>query len=313
MPKSFDELKRQYKGGKAFTDLQKHIRYDLGAHKKTRLKLAAAENSGSLLHDNISRVHAQKLSKELRTRADKVGTSAKNRFRFMTILQAVVEPTEKKVSAAVEAMKSQFQTIVGDLGLWSRGAIELEMVNLTILEKISSLSDNEARKLNVLTELGELQEFMGLMIPTSKSLTRVLVHCHVVVDLGKRPEATEEEIRKRIKRKGYWKKSKYQVEIKGLFKNRAVSTNFNKIAAYVVKGGNENLRYNAGFGRDLAEDLEAKIWRSGLGRKDKGAESIEDERGLTVAEVKRLDELYVWLMKRRRDKRGYLIGSSGRV
>jgi hypothetical protein len=313
MPKSFDELKRQYKGGKAFTDLQEHIRYDLGAHKKTRLKLAGAENSGSLLHDNISKVHAQKLSTELRNRADKAGTSAKNRFRFMTILQAVVEPSEKMVSTSVEALEGQFQTIIGDLGLWSRGTIELEMVNLTILEKISSLSDNEARKLNVLTELGELQEFMGLMIPTSKSLTRVLVHCHVVVDLGKTPEATEEEIRKRIRSKGYWNKSKYQVEIKGLFKNRAVSTNLNKIAAYVVKGGNENLRYNAGFGRDLAEDLEAKIWRAGTGRKDKGAETIEDERGLTVAEVKRLDELYVWLMKRRRDKRGYLIGSNGRV
>ncbi len=313
MSRTFKELKTDYTRGKAFSDLQEHIRYDLGVHKKTRLKLAGVESSLSLLHDDISESHAQKLSTELRTRADKVGITAKNRFGFMTILQAVVEPTENKGSATVEALEGQFQAIIGDLGLWSRGAIELEMVNLTILEKISSLTENEARKLNVLTELGELQEFMGLMVPTSKFLTRVLVHCHVVVDLGKTPEATEEEIRKRIKRKGYWKKSKYQVEIKGLFKNRAVSTNLNKIAAYVVKGGNENLRYNAGFGRDLAEDLEAKIWRAGTGRKDKGAETIEDERGLTVAEVKRLDDLYVWLMKRRKDKRGYLIGSNGPV
>jgi hypothetical protein len=275
--------------------------------------VAGAEQSRSLLHNDISKIHAQKLSRELQARSNKVGRSAKDRFRFMTILQAVVEPTEKKVSAAVEAMEGQFQTIIGDLGLWSRGAIELEMVNLTILEKISNLNENEARKLNVLTELGELQDFMGLMIPVSKSLTRILVHSHVVVDLGKIPEITEEEIRKRIKSKDYWSKSKYQVEIKGLFKNRAISTNLNKIAAYVVKGGNENLRYNAGFGRDLAEDLEAKIWRAGTGRKDKGAEAIEDERGLTVAEVKRLDELYVWLMKRRRDKRGYLIETSGRL
>lgn len=313
MVNSFKELKRVSKSGKAFSDLKEYIRYDLGAHKSTRLKIANCQKSGSILHDNISKIHAQKLSKELQARAKKVGSSAKSRFRFLTILQAVVEPTERKVSAAVESMEGQFQNIIGDLGIWSRGAIELEMVNLTILEKISNLSDNEARKLNVLAELGELHEFIGLMIPASKSLTRILVHCHVVVDLGKTPESKEEEIRKRIKRKGYWKKSKYQVEIKGLFKNRAVSTNLNKIAAYVVKGGNENLRYNAGFGRDLAEDLEAKIWRSGLGRKDKGAETIEDERGLTVAEVKRLDELYVWLMKRRRDKRGYLIGTSGRV
>ena len=56
----------------------------------------------------------------------------------------------------------------------------------------------------------------------------------------------------------------------------------------------------------------AKIWRAGLGRKDKGGETIEDERGLTVQEVKALDELYVWIMERRKDKRGYIISTSGR-
>jgi hypothetical protein len=310
---SFKELKRYYKSGKTFSELQEHIRYDLGAHKKTRLKIAGVEGSGSLLHDNISKLHAEKLASEFRKRAEKIGRSAKGRLRFMTVLQSVVEPHEKEVLQAVKELEAEFYDTIGAFGLWSRGAIELEMVNLTILERISGLKPGEARKLNVLTELGELQEFMGLMIPASKAVTRVLVHSHVVVDLGNTPEENEEEIRKRIKRKGYWKNSKYQVEIKGLFKNRAVSTNLNKIAAYVVKGGNENLRYNAGFGRDLAEDLEAKIWRAGTGRKDKGAETMEDERGLTVAEVRRLDELYVWLMKRRRDKRGYLIGTSGRV
>ena len=44
----------------------------------------------------------------------------------------------------------------------------------------------------------------------------------------------------------------------------------------------------------------------------RGGETIEDERGLTVQEVKALDELYVWLMKRRKDRRGYIISSSGR-
>jgi hypothetical protein len=73
------------------------------------------------------------------------------------------------------------------------------------------------------------------------------------------------------------------------------------------------LRYNAGFGRDLAEDLEAKIWRSfGVGRSARGGETVADERGLTVGEVQQLDELYVWLMNRRKDKRGYLLWTNGR-
>ena len=113
----------------------------------------------------------------------------------------------------------------------------------------------------------------------------------------------------RKKHETSWNTTAYQVEIKGLFKNRTAAKNLNAIAAYVTKGGNENLRYSAGFGRDLAEDLEAKIWRAGLVDKD---EKVDDERGLTVGEVQQLDQLYVWLMRRRSDKRGYIIGTSDR-
>ena len=73
------------------------------------------------------------------------------------------------------------------------------------------------------------------------------------------------------------------------------------------------LRYNAGFGRDLAEDLDAKIWKHfGVGRSARGGETVADERGLTVGEVQQLDALYVWLMNRRKDKRGYLLWTNGR-
>ncbi len=48
-----------------------------------------------------------------------------------------------------------------------------------------------------------------------------------------------------------------------------------------------------------------------MGKKESGRETVEDERGLTLGEVKRIDELYVWLMNRRNDKRGYLIGTNG--
>ena len=91
------------------------------------------------------------------------------------------------------------------------------------------------------------------------------------------------------------------------FKSRSIGQNLQGIASYLTKGGNEQLRYKAGYGRDLAEDLEAKIWRAGLGRKDGGAETVEDDRGLTVGEVAFLDEVYDKLMRSRRDRRGYLV------
>jgi len=311
MDKAFKELKRKHKTGEALSEIRSQIRYNLGKHKKTKLKIAGVGSSGSLLHEAVNEKHAEKLALELQARAKKIGPSANQRFRFVTILQALVNPSIESVSKEVERLETQFKAIFEEEGLWSRGAIELELINLSILERISKARDDEARKLNVLNSIGETEDYLGLLIPASKSDTKVLVHAHVVVDFGTEHEATELKIDKKIDRFGYWNQP-YQKEIKGLFKNKAVAKNLKYIASYVTKGGNDQLRYNAGFGRDLAEDLEAKIWREGLGRKDKGGESVEDERGLTVQEVKALDELYVWIMERRKDKRGYIISTSGR-
>ena len=40
--------------------------------------------------------------------------------------------------------------------------------------------------------------------------------------------------------------------------------------------------------------------------------ALDDERGLTIGEVQQLDALYSWLMNRRRDERGYVLGTNGR-
>jgi hypothetical protein len=309
--KTFEKLKKDYQSGKALNETLAVNRFDLGTHKKTRLRKAGVKGSGSLLHKEVSEKHAELLKGELVARAKKLGLAANERLRFVTLLQAVVDPTIEKVSEAVTAMERQFKAVFGEMKLWSRGAIELEMVNLTILAQIAGVRDDEARKLNVLSSIGESEDFMGLIVPGAKDVTRVLVHCHVVVDFGKEPEKTKQEVEKRMKRLGYWAKP-YQKDLSGLYKTKSAAKNLRHIAAYVTKGGNENLRYNAGFGRDLAGDLEARIWREGTGRKDSGGDTVEDERGLTLGEVKRLDELYVWLMNRRKDKRGYLIWTSGR-
>jgi hypothetical protein len=117
----------------------------------------------------------------------------------------------------------------------------------------------------------------------------------------------EEQLRRRFKKVAAWQRSPYQIELKRLFKARTISKNIRDIASYMTKGGNDQLRYNAGFGCDLAADLDAKIWRAGSGRADQGGETVPDERGLTVGEIKFLDDLWRDLMNRRRNKRGYLV------
>jgi hypothetical protein len=312
MKKAFEELKRKSASGEALAELRELVRYDLGSHKKTRLKIAGVDKSKTLLHSDIAEKHGERLAEELKKRAWKIGSEADKRLKFVTILQATVNPTLEAVDVAVKQLEGEYQRVFGDMKLWSRGATELEVVNLELLCRISRMSDNEARKLNVLEDLREIRELQGLLVAEERDKVKVLVHCHTVVDFGRSYEENMEDARKRIERYGYWKRARYQVKFDGLFKNRKTSNNLTKIAHYVTKGGNENLRYNAGFGRDLTEDLEGKIWREGLGRADKGGETIEDERGLSVAEVRALDELYRWLMDRRSDRRGYLITSSDR-
>jgi hypothetical protein len=313
MAKTFKEMKRKSRSGETLEQLASVMRYNLGSHKKTRLKKAGVGNSVSLLHDDVSKKHADQLFDELDKRAKALGKAADQRLHFMTVLQELTNPTIEDVEAAVDDLETLFKSTLGSLKLWSRGTIELEMVNLDLLDRIGKARDDEQRKMNVLLGLWTKADYQGLMISADKSKSKILVHCHVVVDLGNDFEQNEEELRKLCAKARSWKRSKYQVEIKGLFKNRKTSRNLKAIAAYVTKGGNENLRYNAGFGRDLAEDLEAKIWRDGgIGRSARGGETVEDERGLTVGEVQQLDALYVWLMNRRKDKRGYLLWTNGR-
>jgi hypothetical protein len=133
-----------------------------------------------------------------------------------------------------------------------------------------------------------------------------LVHFHGIVDLinGNSP-LREELIRKRAREIDAWQRSPYQIELKQHFKGRTVLQNVQKLSSYVTKGGNDDLRYDAGSGRDLEEDLDAKIWREGMGRADRGGETVADERGLTIREIVFLDDFWRELMDRTLDKRGY--------
>lgn len=311
MNDAFQRLKNKSLSGELLSEYAQFIRYNLGTHKKTRLKIAGLINSRSLLHDDVSKVHAQKLSQEFKLHAKLIKSNTANRLRFLTVLEELTEPSIEDVEPAVKNLEANIKSTLGFLRIWYRGTIELELINLNLLQRIKGSREDEARKLHVLTNLWKKTDFDGLLIPVDTSTPKILVHCHVVVDLGEDFDKAEIALRKRIEKNYSWKRSPYQVELKSLFKNNSTASNLHKIAAYVTKGGNENLRYNAGFGRDLAEDLDAKIWRSGLGAVKHGAETIEDERGLTIGEVQLLDGLYVWLMKRRKDRRGYLVGSRG--
>ena len=309
MASDFKELKRASNLGEGLRLLRSQVGYNLGTHKTLKLRRAGIGSTRSLLQDEVSRTHAGKLFKEFQSHTKRLGGEAKSRLRFLTILHSVEPLDDKLVRAAIATMERAYNRVLCKAAVWSRGAIELEIVNLTLLRRIGELDDDEKRKLNVLTNLVSSSGIPKRKLPRTSNDTRVLIHLHSVVDLGSDYEESEKGLRNLLGKTALWNRSPYQIELKKLFGGIPALRSLKKIAEYITKGGNDTLRYNAGFRRDLAGDLDAKMWREGFGRSDRGAETVEDERGLTVGEVEQLDQFYLWLMKRRRDTRGYILST----
>jgi hypothetical protein len=192
-------------------------------------------------------------------------------------------------------MKKCIISAFSDTGARCLGAIEFEIVNLAMLRRIGSHKDDETRKLDVLERLTDGQLDTG-----------VLIHFHGVVDLSN-SILQSDELRDRLLMIEQWRKSNYQIELKGFYSTRTVSKNLDDIARYLTKGGNETLRYNPGFGRDPDAQLDAQVWRGKSGRADKGADTVTDERSLTNGEIGLLDQIWVRQMQKKQDSRGYLI------
>ena len=300
----------------------------LGSKRTTRLKLSGVGKSGSLLHPIISKAHGELLFADYRQHI-------KSRFnqeqlRYFTLIHELVVMDKNEVIASCKRMKEMLKRRLKDY-YW-HGVIETEIVNLVFLRSLQeqeaakkvSLKQKESmrHKLEVVNALDVKNGLHELVEETS---SRVLVHCHVVIDMGKGTvKAIRErvvELRAQLAAVKVWNIVDRQIEIKRFSeqwrgKKRTLRQNIWHIANYGTKCGNEQLRYKAGFGRDNEEDEEAALWKA-YGRdlisevdgviEDDGA--VEDARGLTGNEVAFLNAVTLRLMRMKNDMRGYVIGS----
>lgn len=288
--------KRKLSATQRLEQLQSLVRPDLGSHKRIKLQRAGCGDSGSLLHDVVSAQHGALLLESFNHRFSR---TVQDQLRFLTVLHSLTYPTLESVMDAIFEMETRLRQALTEIRCSCIGAVEVEIVNLALLRRMSSLSDNEARKLNVLQNISDCSD--------GDHEGGALVHFHGVVDLTSDFSSRSNELRSKLSKVGAWTRSPYQIELKNFFMSKTIAQNLLNIARYITKGGNENLRYNAGFGRDLPEDIDAKIWRAGTGRADKGGETFTDERALTLREIALLDHVWSELMSRRSDQRGYLI------
>jgi hypothetical protein len=279
-----------------FAYLKSLVRPDLGSHKKTRLIQAGCCDSGSILHGKVSEEHAALLTNDFHRIFGQ--SDNQSSLRFVTFLHTVVPVDTKRAIDAVTEMEGEIHRLLASDGLRFLGAVEVEVVNLDLMRRINASKGDQARKLKVLERLVD---------PVAGMLNvGLLIHIHGVLDL-RNSILQDGEIRDRLQQSPFWSRSGHQVEVKSFFAKNSTKTNLANIAAYITKGGNETLRYNPGFGRDPVDQLEASIWRQGLGRKEYGADTVTDERALAFSEIATLDQIWQTLMGRSTDGRGYIV------
>ena len=292
MAKTFDELRRG--GAQSFRRLRSDHRFDLGTHKMTKLERAGCVGSQTILHDAIAKAHARLLLDNLVSHTRSWSeTEARQRLRFLTILHTVSPLEWRTIMDDVHRMENSLYKIGEELAVWGLSATEIEIVNIDLLWRVREQTGDKARKLRVLQAMAP----KGLV-------NGALVHLHAVVDLGTNSILLEPEFRRLMEAVVAWQRSSYQIKLQPLFQIAACLKACPSFPRTSPRVAIEHLRYSAGFGRDLPDDLEAKMWRSSC---LPFPENVTDERGLTVGEIQLLDHVLRLLQRRNRANRGYLV------
>jgi hypothetical protein len=292
------------RSGEALEYMRGRLRFDLGKHQKTKLKVLGELKDRTLLTKSVAEKHATNLEKQFYGRWRNLTKKEMNeRLRFITVLAELAPLDLDATAKAVERMFSKLRIVFGSIrGIEVIGAAEIEIVNVEKMKRMASVAD-EARKLDVIDAMLPAEE---------KSLYKTgitsyaLVHFHGVIDVG---NSGAEKLRKLdMVSRHYWSE-KYAVQIKSLYSTKTVKKNLTDIATYLTKGGNENLIYKIGFGYDDEDKIQRQLLKAGRAKKEGDYAGIENELSLTIAEVKFLGEAINQMMDRTCSKNmrnGYL-------
>lgn len=322
--KAFMKLKRNQKAD--FERLRRILGFDLGTQKRTRLTRSLQRDCTTLLDVKVSTSYAGKLEAAMRRHwrlERRTKDEEQERLRFLTVLDSAVPLDVGDVARAGRKLARRIQTALEAQGVWCLGVIEIEIISRVRLRcaaapsvqaeqrsakpsstlAAQSMRDRRGSVLDTLqVEPDALRENARRKHTVVESLIPplyryddgpfALVHFHGLVDLGHRAERNGKHDAVVRQLKTIWD-GHFRVDLKTTFYNQAISDKLKKIAGYMTKGGNEDLRYKDTFGR---EQIEGKIWRLGTGRADSGGETFEDEHALTVGEICDLDAIYRELM-----------------
>ena len=337
---------------KALLEESLQSRFLLGSHNSVKLRTSLATVGRfdllerTLLTPSIHKVHATRLSDKFHLRWNKIRDKSRSdwsklpkdlkativkptddeiaasHLRFLTIVDSV---TPLRVSDAIRAavkLKEKLTTTVKEsTGITCLGAIEVEIVSMSLMREFRQLdktSASEWRKLDVCETLAE--SLKKTLFKDDEVLFLVHFHGLVTAKNSKHFESFAE----RLKKVKTWSLAARQIELKKLSthfggKAKSVEQNLRHIATYITKGGNDwmankaYLRYKIGFENDdeLINDEAswvAKNWRrNALLKQEHAEEGITDILSLTVQEIAELAFVINQLMGLNRTRTGYLI------
>lgn len=297
-------IRMKERSGETLEYLRGRLRFDLGKHQKTKLKVLGDLKDRTLLTKSVAEKQAKNLEKQFYGRWQTLTKNEmKERLRFFTLLYEVIPLDLNTVADSVDRMFAKLEAILRNVrGIEVIGAAEIEIVNIDKMKAMASVAD-EARKLDVIVSLMPAEE---------KSLYKTgitsyaLVHFHGVIDVGNNGEEKLRKLDNVCKR--YWNQN-YVVQTKSLYSTKTVKKNLTDIAAYLTKGGNESLIYKIGFGYDAEDKIARQMLKAGKATKEGDYAGIENELSLTIAEIKFLGEAINQMMERKGSKNmrnGYL-------
>lgn len=287
------------------------LRFNIGQQRDTKLRCLGDLRDKTLLTRSVAEQHAERLEKQFLLRWKELSQlEMEKRLRFWTVLHAVIPLDVDETVQSVEDMFTRLRIICSGIrGIEVVAAAELEVVNIDKMKEIASEAD-EARKLDVIVDMLPAQEKSLFKSGVSSF---VLVHFHGIVDLG---SAGEENAQNLVSKSEWYWENRYQVELKRLYSTKTLKKNLKDIAAYLTKGGNENLIYKIGFGYDTEDKINRQLLKSGKAKLEDDYAGFENALSLTIDELVFLGNAIERLMMRTGSKtmrNGYLFRGGTRL
>ena len=284
--------------------LGQFLGFDLARQKRAKLNKALGSRAHStLLDDGVRSAHAERLRAQfLKLWGGLTKEEEQHRLRLCTLADSIVPLREDAVLDAVDRMHAKLETVYWRVpAVQLVGAIEVEVCNLALMRQLAC-HEAERRKLRLVEALAARSEGLG-----EGTFSQALIQFHGLVDLGDRTKVAPEALASAARR--FWP-SPSQARLERLRADLSFRDALTDCAAYMTKGGNENLLYKLSFGYDSREKLERQFLA--------GKELIDCEKpdafarhlSLSVDEVNRLgtviDRFMAW-SGGHRIRSGYLV------